>query len=311
MKKRALIIGLNPVIQKTLLLDQFIENEVNRTDTYFLSIAGKGANTARVFTQLGGEGIHLTHSGGIFDQLFRSMLDQDHINFAAVPSGSEIRYCYTLLNKERNTSTEIVEEAYPVSDKTDQLMREKFLMLLPNIDIITICGSKADGYGSDIIPWMTAKAAQSAKEVILDVRGEDLRTSIPHKPAIVTPNLKEFVETFFPGQNILEHDATDGAMLDEVKAQMAELYTAYGTSSVITRGVKPVLYCSQGTVQEMEIPSVDPVNTIGSGDAFNGGLTYGISMSHSLEASVQTACTCGMKNALSLLPGSINPRHSL
>ena len=304
MKKTILAIGLNPVMQKTLVLEHLWENEVNRSNHYFLSVAGKGANTARVLTELGAETIHLTHAGGIFTEMFKHMLIDEGIELRLINSKSEIRFCYTLLNSELHTVTEIVEEALPVAPETDRQMREQYLQLLPEVDIITISGTKAAGYTKDIVPWMVKNGTEAGKKLILDVRGDDLLNSIPFKPLIIKPNMKEFAETLFPDELFHEHK-TEQSILEIVKSNMIMLYRDHGIHTVLTRGAKSVLYCSSDSVSEMQVTPVVPVNTIGSGDAFTAGLTYGISLGLSLGKSIEIAADCGKKNALNLKPGTI------
>jgi len=295
---------LNPVMQKTLVLDHLWENEVNRSSNYFLSVAGKGANTARVLTELGAQTIHLTHGGGLFAPTFARMLVEDGVDARIVESGSEIRFCHTLINREHHTVTEIVEEAAPVGPTTDGIMRERYLELHPSCDIVTISGTKAAGYGDDIIPWMVGHATRLGKQVVLDVRGDDLLKSLPHPPTVIKPNMKEFAETLFPDELFREHK-TEESVLATVTARMISLEKEFGVTTVITQGAKSVYHCEGGRIIERKVDPVVPVNTIGCGDAFTAGLTYGMSEERTLDESISIGIDCGRKNALNLKPGTI------
>jgi len=298
-------IGLNPVMQKTIFLDHLWENEVNRSGEYYLDVAGKGANTARVLTQLGAETIHLTHAGGAWASLFREKLAEDKVPLRFIDSESEIRFCYTLINREKNTMTEIVEEARPVGKKSDKLMREAFLNVLDEVDIITISGTKAAGYSDDIVPWMVRKGTDAGKMIILDIKGKDLLQSIPWKPFIITPNMKEFAETFVAEKEVKEH-GNDSSLIDAVKKQMQSLYREHGIITVLTRGKEGVLFCCNGEVLEKEVIPLTPVNSIGSGDSFTAGLAFGASCRLPLSESLDIAVDCGRRNALQIKPGSIH-----
>ncbi len=59
-----LTVCLNPTLQKTIVLQKLLEDEVNRTNEHFLDASRKGINVSRVLTQLGAEVIHLTQVGG-------------------------------------------------------------------------------------------------------------------------------------------------------------------------------------------------------------------------------------------------------
>ncbi len=303
-EKKVLAVGLNPVMQKTIVLKHLWENEVNRSDRYLFSVAGKGANTARVLTELGAETIHLSHAGGLFQETFRSMLSSDGIRASLADSKSEIRLCYTLINSEKHTVTEIVEEAKPVSQETDDQVRTLFLASLDEVDTITISGTKAAGYKEDIIPWMVEQGVKQGKLVILDVKGEDLLRSLPYGPSVIKPNLKEFSETLFPEFTFKEHE-TDERILEAVKDKMISLEKEFGVSTVLTQGSKAVFSLEQGKVVETAVEAVTPVNTIGCGDSFTAGLAYGIHSGYALTRSVEIGIACGKANALNLSPGTI------
>lgn len=304
MENTILAVGLNPVMQKTILLKHLWENEVNRSERYYFTVAGKGANTARVLTELGADVLHLTHAGGNYDKMFRSMLAEDRINLYAVDSGSEIRLCYTLINEEKHTVTEIVEEAIPVKPGTDDHIRREFQVLLEKAQVITISGTKAAGYSDDLIPWMVRLASEAGKQVILDIKGKDLLESLPYHPYIIKPNMKEFSETLFPDQRFREHETEDD-IRHAVENRMIELYKQRGVITVLTRGTQSVLYCDGASVGERQVVPVKPVNTIGSGDSFTAGLTYGVSRGMSLAESIDIAVSCGKKNAGLIKPGTI------
>ena len=248
--------------------------------------------------------MHLTHGGGLFAERFTQMLTEDGVNLHCVPSRSEIRCCCTLINRQHRTVTEIVEEAPPVSPETDGLMRRRFESLLEQSDIITISGTTAEGYQDDIVPWMVKTASDAGRQVVLDVKGKDLLESAVHRPYIIKPNFKEFCETLFPQELVREHGTRED-MLDAVCEKMRALHRDFGITAVLTRGADSVLYFDNGTVREEPIHPVEPVNTIGSGDAFTAGIAFGMSRQLSLKECIRLAVSCGGKNAGTLKPGSI------
>ena len=301
---RVLAIGLNPVMQKTIVLEHLWENEVNRSANHMLSVAGKGANTARVLTELGAHTIHISHAGGLFFKTFEDMLGADGITTRIAHSGSEIRLCYTLINSEKRTMTEIVEEAQPVQETTDGEIRSLFLDAIDEVTTVTICGTKAAGYSDDIIPWMVKEARSRGKIVVLDVKGEDLIRSLAYGPTVIKPNLKEFSETLFPEHTFREHHA-EKSILDEVKEKMLELERETGVITVITQGAKSVIVAHNERVVEMKFEAVVPVNTIGCGDSFTAGLAYGLHQKLPIEKCVEIGIACGKANAMNLKPGTI------
>lgn len=304
MEKNVLAICLNPVLQKTIFLEHFWENEVNRSREHYLHVAGKGMNTARVLGQLGIDAVHLTHAGGSRLKEFLDLVQTDDISIEYVDSQSEIRSCYTLINRENHSVTEIVEEAQPVAEGTEKKAMDLFDRLLPQFSCVTISGTVAAGYSDAIIPKMVKKAKAAEKMVVLDIKGDDLLNSLEYGPDFIKPNFKEFAGTLFPDKDFKEH-ADDEEALQAVKNKMIELWKKGGITSILTRGIKPILFCSEGKIEEAETGFVTPINTIGSGDSFTAGLTAALLEGKSLMESIHSGQKCGRLNALQIQPGSI------
>ncbi len=304
MKYNFLVVCLNPTIQKTIILPELKENEVNRSSDYRTDASGKGVNTARILTQLGAAAVHLTQSGDRGDY-FRKLTLNDNLALVTAPNTSYIRTCTTLINRQKNTVTEIVEESPAVDSGTEEKILDLYEELLLHTENIIIAGSKAAGLTDAVFPTMVKLAKASGKTVILDFRGKDLLNSIPNKPDLIKINFPEFVSTFFPGYSIGEHEE-NLELKERVKEKMKELLSLYGIKTVLTRGAMPVLFISEESViQEVSIRPVKVINTIGSGDAVTAGTAFKLNQGKSLEEAVKFGIECGAKNAALPRPGVI------
>jgi len=304
MPEEFLTICLNPVIQKTILLPQLVENQVNRSNQYFTDASGKGVNVTRVLTQLGENAIHLTQLGGRFREYFLELANQDQLQIRWAESFSEIRSCYTLINQARNTSTEIVEEARAIAAGTESRVWALFQDLLPHCSMIIISGTKAAGFSDKIFPEMVEAAKKQGKLVLVDYRGKDLLNSIQFRPDFIKPNFQEFVTTFFPevtGQVTSTVESTTA----KVKAKMEQLYHDFGIISILTRGSQEILYVNAGAVQSISPPKITPVNTIGCGDAFAAGFAASWCHEETLLPALHKGLECAQRNARLIRPGVI------
>lgn len=304
MKSDFLIVCLNPTIQKTIILNELNENEVNRSPEYRTDAAGKGVNTTRILTQLGSSAVHLTQSGDRSEYL-RELIERDKLQLVTAPNTSYIRTCTTLINKSSSTVTEIVEESPAVDNGTEKKIMDLYKNLLIKTKHVIIAGSKASGFGDTIFPEMVRLAKISGKTVILDYRGKDLLNSIPYKPDIIKINFPEFVSTFFQDFTIGEHEANPELKI-MVKEKMRELLSLYGIKTILTRGSMPVFYIDSGAaIKEVKILPVKTVNTIGCGDAVTAGLAFKLNLGTNLDDAVRFGIECGSKNAALLRPGVI------
>jgi 1-phosphofructokinase family hexose kinase len=291
-----LTVCLHPVIQRTYELACLRENQVNRCLAQRVDASGKGVNVSRVLVQLGQEVVHLTQAGGSSAEYFLRMAHNDGLDLRWVDSQSEIRTCCSLLNRSTHTSTEIVEEAEPVGSHTDAAIRALFFDLLPSSSVLIISGTKASGFLPDLFPWMVQTAKSHGAMVVLDYRGAELLESLPFRPDIIKPNRQEFMDTFFPSQS--------GVAEKRIHEKMVELQEQ-DIQVVLTDGAGPVLYTLNNHIAHCKVPILEPVNAIGSGDAFTAGLAAAFQETHDLTVSVEKAVWCGCRNAQLLKPGVI------
>lgn len=299
-----LTVCLNPTLQKTFVFKELYENEVNRCPEHYLDASGKGINVSRVLLQLKQEVIHLTQAGGRNRELFLSLAKRDNIDCQTVESGSEIRTCYTLLNRNKQTTTEIIEESMPVQPDTETQIFRKYLELLPDAHTIIISGTKAPGFSNAFYPKMVEEAKKMGKAVILDLKGDDLINSLPFSPDFIKPNLSEFVGTFFQDISIGENETAE-ALLEQVGHKIKQLFQEYHTVTILTRGRHGVLFLNQSELMTLPAEMIEPVNTIGCGDAFTAGFMAGWLESHQINSAIIKGMETAKLNALSLKPGNI------
>jgi len=291
-------------MQKTLVLERIKEGQVNRCLGQLLDASGKGINVTRVLGQLGADVTHLTQLGGFLKDEFLKKTTEDDLTVKWVPSNSEIRFCYTLINKTNRTTTEIVEEGAAVSENTEEKVLDSFSRFLEKTDTLIISGSKAKGFSSRIFPSMVKAAKKKGKFVILDYRGEDLLNSLPYQPDIIKPNMFEFMGTFFPDHTVKEEQQLS-TFIPKIKDKMEELYKSYGTTTILTNGKQPTLFFNGSILNESKPAFVKAINTIGCGDAFTAGLAWKLSKKTTVKEAIDFAHSCGAKNAQLLRPGVI------
>ena len=332
-----LSVSMNPTLQKTLCFNNLNLDEVNRTAVHRFDVAGKGLSVARVLSQLGKDVVHLTQLGGALKPLFLDLCKKDHINIHWAESGSTIRFCYTIITGavlspsepgglaglaegEARTVTELVEEGEPVVTGTEERLLAAYMELLPSISTVIICGTKARGFSDTLIPKMVHMAREHNKQIVLDIRGNDLKQSLQFRPDVIKPNLFEFTDTFAPeleqharesGKLPLDYKSMGELSGDEegVKENVAslalELADKYGTKIVLTRGSNSVWYTDGNTLSEVPVKAIKPVNTTCSGDAFTAGLSAAVSEGRPLKEAVEQGIHCGSLNAGFIKPGTI------
>ena len=296
-----LAVCLNPTNQRTIRLKDFEKGEVNRAAAARTDASGKGVNVGRVLVQLGDNVRHLTHLGPGRSEFLR-LCAEDNLNVVWTESSSQIRTCITLLDSADNSTTEIVEPSEPVDAVCVADIGKKFAEQLHWTDWVILSGTKTPGYPPRLFADFCAAAAAAGKPTAADYRGEELKASLAHHPALVKINLVEFCLTFLAHLTVSEAD--DTAALPEVKTKLAEL-SSDGIDYVITRGAREILCAHRGDLSSVSPPKITPMNTIGSGDAATAGIVHALAAGADLKAAVEEGARCGAANAELLKPGTI------
>ncbi len=299
-----LVVCLNPTFQQTMVFPRLWEGEVNRSVRHYLDASGKGMNVARVLAQSGRKATLLTHLGGPRVAEMLQLISESGVEVAWADSGSEIRTCTTVINEEHGTTTELVQEPYPVHPGTEKKILPLYERLLPTCQAVVFTGTRAPGYSQDLYPRMVGQAKRMDKLVVLDVKGRDLVESLQFGPDIMKPNLSEFSATFLPEREVREQE-DNGDLRPLVEAIAARLYKRHGTRTVLTRGSHSAWYYDGVELQAAPTERVEAVNTIGCGDAFTAGLVGALLDGGDLQQSVIQAVHYGALNARSIRPGSI------
>ncbi len=279
-----LTIGLSPAFERILVIPDFEVNTVNRSVRQYLYASGKGVNVTRALGRMGRDAVNITHLGKAGEKDFLALAENEGIKVRYVESNSFIRTCTTVIDENNETSTELVEEAWRVEDGISKSIYSLFLEEVEDHKAVTISGTKAPGYSPSLIPDIVKECSKRNKITVLDIKGEDLISSLKYNPTVIKPNLEEFALTFNLSGDDIE---------SESEKIMKKIYSDYGTVTVISRGGDPLWYFDGNAFGEIEIPHVRVRNTIGCGDTLTAVMTHfileGIPLSEALVEAVRAA----------------------
>lgn len=297
---RILVVGLNPTLQKTLVVSDLQTGEVNRSSVYYFDASGKGANVARVLSQLGASATYLCQLGGDGGHSFAAMARRSGMQLSLVESGVEPRNCLTVVDTAAGHATEIIEETDTVAPDTEQRVIDRFSDLVADHDWVVIAGSKARGFSQDIYPALVSRARAAGVPVLCDYRGPELLACIDIGVDVVKMNREEFLETF-----VSDRAAAD--LPDDLAGRVGALSSESGALVVVTAGAGAVVCAAEGSSMVVPVEPLVPRNPTGSGDAFAAGLVCSLAAGRGLEEAVEEAIRCGRDNALQIRPGTLRP----
>ena len=302
MTKSIFVVGLNPVIQKTIILPYFKEDGVVRAQSCFTDASGKAVNVCRVLAQLGLKSKCLTPVGRANGEEFIKLAAKDNLKIIPVDSPVRIRNCYTLLNIEKGTASEvIVDEPEKVGKDIERKTAGIFFSNIYNMDILILTGSRARGFSDSIIPAMIKEAKEAGAEIFADYRENDLLNSLISReirPDYVKINFDELKATF-PGEfSQIKKNSL-------IKEKLREISDRYNNTFIITNGKKETIFAGKGQCGIIKPQPVRAFNHIGCGDSFLAGLVYSFIKGSSVYDAVIKAGETATANALNYRPGSI------
>ncbi len=284
--------GFTPCVQRIIEYAQLRKNEVNRALRVTVGVGGKGANTARVATRLGGAPKLVGFAGGANGRLLEEMLNAEGVAFEHVEVAGETRICQTLLEAGNPETTELVEEMPPISSGEWKRMRALFQSLELSGALVPISGKLPAGAPEDAYAQLVEIAARQGGRVILDAPGEPLLLALEHKPFVVKINDVELLQTFGD---------------DDLLAACGELVGRGAQSVLITRGSRSAFFVDGFQTLEVFPPKIDAVNPVGSGDAVTAGMAFELARGGDMAAAVAMGMACGAANALNLISGFLKP----
>ena len=117
-----LCLNLNAAIDKTIVVSSFEINKIHRPESVIALAGGKGCNVARALKTLGETPVVSGWVGGFAGQFIETELHRERIQTDFVHTDFESRTCTSILDREKQTITELYElgESVPL-EKIDDL----------------------------------------------------------------------------------------------------------------------------------------------------------------------------------------------
>lgn len=291
-----LTITMNPSIDISYPLDELVIDGVNRVSNVSKTAGGKGLNVTRVLRQLNEPVKASGMLGGDFGQFIRKRLDEEGIKHDFSEISSETRNSIAIL--QEGNQTEILEDGPEIRESELNTFFETYKRLLREVDIVTISGSLPKGVKKDYYSNLIEEANRQNTKTIVDTSGETLAKSLQgdSKPYLVKPNEEEISQ-------VLGHKINTSA--DLKNALKSDLFDDIEWV-VVSLGKDGALVKHKKNIYKVDIPSIEVINPVGSGDATLAGLTYGISNGRTPEEIMRFGMVTGMLNTMNQKTGHID-----
>jgi tagatose 6-phosphate kinase len=288
-----LCLNLNAAIDKTIVVSSFEINKIHRPESVIALAGGKGCNVARALKTFGETPVVSGWVGGFSGQFIEKELHLEGIQTDFIHTDFESRTCTSILDRQKQTMTEIYEmgESVPL-EKIDEL-RGHIRAIIGEYKAVTLSGSMPPGVPSDFYGDLIEIAREKGVLTFLDSSGDALRKGVEASPFFVKPNETE-------AKSLLNLESNKP--FDSVQAA-AEVSTRYGTNVLLSLGGKGAIAAKAGKTFIVNNPVVDAKSAVGSGDCTLAGLVHGFLNGLSFEDSVVSGVAAGTANTLTIGAG--------
>jgi 1-phosphofructokinase family hexose kinase len=296
-----LTVTLNAAIDRTVAVPSFRQGHRHRAVEASTVAGGKGVNVARALKLLDRPVIATGLAGGPTGARLMERLAEESILTDFTWIAGESRTNLAVIDPTTGEQTEINERGPDVSSEELERFLEKLLYLARGARLCAIAGSLPPSVAASFSARMVEELKALGVETIVDTEGEPLTASIRAEPAAVTPNVSE-------AEGAVGHEFNDR---EDLLNGMTSLVELGATDAVITRPEGCVASVKgnddQRHLYEVTAPTVEPIATVGSGDAFLAGFVAARYDGRSPEESLRFAVACGAESTQHFGAGSIDP----
>lgn len=282
-------VTLNAAIDRTLSVPNFRLGRRHRAVEATTMPGGKGVNVARALKLLGEPVIATGFAGGLNGTRILSQLTQEGILNDFVLIKEESRESTAVIDPTSNQQTEINEQGPAIASYELDMFVEKLKYLARGAAYCIFSGSLPRGVHDAVYADLIREIKEMGVVTIVDSEGDPLRLAMKAGPAIVTPNARE-------AEELVGHEFNDEA---DYALAVKEMCGMGATEAIMT--YSDGCFARLRVNSEMEtlkatLKALEPVSTIGSGDAFLAGFAAYRYHDRPVDESLAYAVACGAES---------------
>ncbi len=280
----------NAALDRIEVLPKLIPGKVLRSSPLKLVPGGKGVNVARAIKNLGGKPACAGFLGGYSGQLMAKLLEEEGIQAAWTWIEGETRAAIVIV--EDSGEATVINEEGPATNASDwEHFRVDVLKLAKDRKAICLCGSLPIGSDPNVYAGLLKDLKRDDCRVWLDSSGVTLQAAIQSLPTVLKVNGLEAAGLL--GWQEIEDGFT--------AAQAARSLQQGGIMQVVlTLGKLGAVLASDAGTWYASPPQLKVVCSVGSGDAFLGGLVQACLNNFSEPDCLRQAVAAGSANSLSV-----------
>jgi 1-phosphofructokinase len=276
---------LNPSIDYHVWIPALSEGVINSVQKERKVAGGKGINVSKVLNLLGMNSSVLGFIGGFTGKFIKKEIDSIGIThqLIQVPGDSRIN-----IKIKADTETDLSGVSPHIPEEAVQQLFAQ-LQKLTNEDVLVLAGSVPDSLPKDIYQTIMEQLSGKSIRIFLDSKGEALKNCLAQRPFLIKPNHHELGELLQTVIKDPQEALRQGRKVVEMGAQ----------NVIVSLAGQGAVFVNDQEAYIAQIPSSQPVNSIGAGDSMVAGFLFNYLQNKQMESAFRFAVAAGSATALS------------
>jgi tagatose 6-phosphate kinase len=289
------VLTLNPSIDRSYELDDFVAGKVQRAKSVIATAGGKGLNVSRVANCLGGKVCCLGFLGGFTGGFIKQEIEAAGLINRFTPINGTTRICMNFRDNS-GTSTEVLETGPEIMPDEINQFEKELRKVLKETKILVASGSLPQRLQKDYYGKISRICTEQNIKFILDSSGESLCLAIKDRPFLIKPNEEEL--KYITGISV--------KTLEDVFLASSKVLEMGAENVCVSLGKQGAMLNGSLGRFIVNIPTIEAVNTVGCGDSLVAGLAYALNEDYNIIEMLKIANGCGISNAMHKGVGQID-----
>lgn len=294
-----LTVTLNVALDRTVAVPRIALGNRHRAIDARVTAGGKGVNVARALKSLGEPVIAAGLAAGPTGVRIRELLGDEQVLYDFTEVAGDSRTNLSIVDPASGEQTEINERGPTVYPEEVERFIERIEYLAGGARLCVLAGSLPPGVENEFYAQLVATMRSRGIPVLLDSEGEPMSAGMRAGPQMITPNKSE-------AEELVGHEFESR---EELFSVLRELVALGPAEAAITLPDGCVAIVGEGVEQrmlEVTIDPLEPISTVGSGDAFVAGYTAALFDGLSPERCLAYAVACGAESTQHLGAGRLD-----
>lgn len=292
-------VTMNVAIDRTVAVPNFQLGRRHRSVETRTAPGGKGINVARALRLLGRPVVASGLVGGGNGDRVIKLLAAEQLLTDFIQVAEETRFNLAIVDPTTGIQTEINERGPVVTPTELDRFLERIEYLAGGASLCVLAGSLPQGVDVDFYARLVEAMKSRGIPVLLDTEGAPMLAGMRAGPDMITPNKLE-------AEELVGREFELGDEVADVLEELVELGPAEAAITLPDGCVAIVGEGSERRLLEVTIGQLDPISTVGSGDAFLAGYAAALHDGRSPEDRLAYAVACGAESTQHLGAGRLD-----